>query len=152
MKYMPPPPGENEIRFFPHTDKPISTLICENQIPGLEIEVNNGQWIKLTNLSPSSFVFLVGDLLMSNGRLKLGKHRVMIREDKDRFSIAAFVFPNKGTIIKTPKELIDEQHPRVFKDFDFMEFYSFVFSDPARSRDSGQLLYEFAALTPPVSN
>ncbi|TYH36314.1 hypothetical protein ES332_D13G256900v1 [Gossypium tomentosum] len=146
MKYMPPPPGENEIRFFPHTDKPISTLICENQIPGLEIEVNNGQWIKLTNLSPSSFVFLVGDLLMA------WKHRVMIREDKDRFSIAAFVFPNKGTIIKTPKELIDEQHPRVFKDFDFMEFYSFVFSDPARSRDSGQLLYEFAALTPPVSN
>ncbi|KAG4113230.1 hypothetical protein ERO13_D13G210700v2 [Gossypium hirsutum] len=154
MKYMPPPLGENETGFFPHTDKPVSTLICENQIPGLEIEANNGQWIKLTNLSPSSFVFVVGDPLMawSNGRLKSAKHRVMIREDKDRFSIAAFVFPNKGTIIKTPKELIDEQHPRVFKDFDFMEFFSFVFSDPARTRDSGQLLYEFAALTPPVSN
>ncbi|MBA0728672.1 hypothetical protein Golax_001553 [Gossypium laxum] len=74
----------------------------------------------------------------------------MIRGDKDRFSIAAFVLPNKGTIIKTPEELIDEQHPRVFKDFDFMEFYSFAFSDPARSRDSGQVLYDFAALSPPV--
>ncbi|KAK5773317.1 probable 2-oxoglutarate-dependent dioxygenase AOP1 [Gossypium arboreum] len=153
MKYMPPSPGENEIGFFAHTDKPASTLICENQIPGLEIEVNDGQWIRLTNLSSSSFVFVVGDPLMawSNGRLKSAKHRVVIRGDKDRFSIAAFVLPNKGTIIKTPKELMDEQHPRVFKDFDFMEFYSFAFSDPARSRDSGQVLYDFAALSPPVS-
>ncbi|KAG8471690.1 hypothetical protein CXB51_036330 [Gossypium anomalum] len=128
MKYMPPPPGENEIGFFAHTDKLVSTLICENQIPGLEIEA----W--------------------SNGRLKAAKHRVMIRGDKDRFSIAAFILPNKGTIIKIPKELIDEQHPRVFKDLDFMEFYSFAFSDPDRSRDSGQLLHKFAALSPPVSN
>ncbi|MBA0873788.1 hypothetical protein Goshw_007081, partial [Gossypium schwendimanii] len=73
----------------------------------------------------------------------------MIREDKDRFSIVAFVFPNKGTIIKTPKELIDEQHPR---DFDFMKFFFFAFSNPARHIDSGQLLYDFAALSPPVSN
>ncbi|MBA0633191.1 hypothetical protein Godav_001816, partial [Gossypium davidsonii] len=64
MKYMPPPPEKDEIGFFPHTDKPFSTLICENQIPGLEIELNNGQWIRLTNLSPSSFVFVVGDPLM----------------------------------------------------------------------------------------
>ncbi|MBA0633189.1 hypothetical protein Godav_001814, partial [Gossypium davidsonii] len=64
MKYMAPPPGENELGFFPHTNKPISTLICENQIPGLEIRVNDSQWIRLTNLSPSSFVFMVGDPLM----------------------------------------------------------------------------------------
>ncbi|KAK5773319.1 hypothetical protein F383_30224 [Gossypium arboreum] len=154
MKYMPPPPGENEIGFFAHTDKLVSTLICENQIPGLEIEVNDGQWIRMTNLSPSSFVFVVGDALMawSNGRLKAAKHRVLIKGDKDRFSMAAFILPNKGTIIKIPKELIDEQHPRIFKDLDFMEFYSLAFSDPTKSRDSGQLLHKFAALSPPVSN
>ncbi|MBA0673621.1 hypothetical protein Goklo_024473 [Gossypium klotzschianum] len=50
---------------------------------------------------------------------------------------------------KTTKELIDEQHPR---DFDFMKFFFFAFSDPARRIDSGRLLYHFAALSPPVSN
>ncbi|MBA0752634.1 hypothetical protein Gogos_001443 [Gossypium gossypioides] len=154
MKYMTPPPGEYEIGLFAHTDKPVSTIICEDQILGLEIEVNDGQWIKLTNLSPSSFVFMVGDPLKawSNGRLKSTNHRVMMSGDKDRFSIAAFIMPNEGTIIKTPKELIDEEHPQLFKDFDFMKFFFFAFSNPARHIDSGQLLYDFAALSPPVSN
>ncbi|PPS05081.1 hypothetical protein GOBAR_AA15581 [Gossypium barbadense] len=142
MKYMAPPPGESETGLFAHTDKPVSTIICEDQIPGLEIEVNDGQWMKLTNLSPSSFVFMVGDPLKV----------LTMSGDKDRFSIAAFIIPNEGTVIKTPKELIDEEHPQLFKDFDFMKFFFFAFSDPARRIDSGQLLYEFAALSPPVSN
>ncbi|MBA0574463.1 hypothetical protein Golob_001659 [Gossypium lobatum] len=69
--------------------------------------------------------------------------------DKDGVSIAVFVIPNKSTMNKTTKELIDEQHPR---DFDFMKFFFFAFSDPARRIDSGRLLYDFAALSPPVSN
>ncbi|MFQ6651117.1 hypothetical protein Gotur_023082, partial [Gossypium turneri] len=88
----------------------------------------------------------------SNGRLKSTNHKVMMSGDKDRFSIAAFIMPNEGTIIKTPKELIDEEHPQLFKDFDFMKFFFFAFSNPARRIDSGHLLYDFAALSPPVSN
>ncbi|MBA0784157.1 hypothetical protein Gotri_001756, partial [Gossypium trilobum] len=63
MKYMAPPPGEYKSRLHSHTDKPVSTLICEDQISGLEVEVNDSQWIKLSNLSPSSFIFVVGDPL-----------------------------------------------------------------------------------------
>ncbi|MFQ6651106.1 hypothetical protein Gotur_023089 [Gossypium turneri] len=73
----------------------------------------------------------------------------MMSGDKDRYSIAAFVIPNEGTIIKTPKELIDDQHPRLFKDFDFMEFFLFAFSDPAKHIDNGELLHVFAGLSPP---
>ncbi|PPD73987.1 hypothetical protein GOBAR_DD29087 [Gossypium barbadense] len=154
MKYMAPPPGEYETGLFAHIDKPVRTIICEDQIPRLEIEVNDGQWMKLTNLSPSSFVFMVGDPLKawSNKRLKSTNHKVMMSGDKNQFSIAAFIKPNEGTIIKTPKELIDEEHPQLFKDFDFMKFFFFAFSDPARRIDSGHLLYDFAALSPPVSN
>ncbi|KAB1996558.1 hypothetical protein ES319_D13G240200v1 [Gossypium barbadense] len=153
MKYLAPPPGENKRGLFAHTDKPVSTLICEDKISGLEIEVSDGQWIKLTNLSPSSFVFFVGDPLKawSNGRLKSVNHRVMMSGDKDRYSIAAFVIPNEGTIIKAPKELIDDQHPQLFKEFDFMDFFLYAFSDPAKHIDNGQLLYSYASLSPPVS-
>ncbi|KAB2050124.1 hypothetical protein ES319_A13G224700v1 [Gossypium barbadense] len=153
MKYLAPPLGEYERGFFPHTDKPVSTLICEDK-SGLEIEVNDGQWIKLTNLSPSSFVFIVGDPLKawSNRRLKPVNHRVMMSGDKNRYSIAAFVIPNEGTIIKAPKELIDDQHPQLFKEFDFMDFFLYAISDPAKHIDSGELLHAYASVSPLVSN
>nr|KJB83288.1 hypothetical protein B456_013G239800 [Gossypium raimondii] len=128
MKYLAPPPGEYERGLFAHTDKPVSTLICEDKISGLEIEA----W--------------------SNGRLKSVNHRVMMSGDKDRYSIAAFVIPNEGTIIKAPKELIDDQHPQLFKEFDFMDFFLYAFSDPAKHIDNGQLLYSYASLSPPVSH
>ncbi|KAH1033467.1 hypothetical protein J1N35_045641 [Gossypium stocksii] len=154
VKYMAPPSGKFESGLFPHTDKPISTLICEDKISGLEIEVKDGQWLRLSNLSPSSFVFMVGDPFKawSNGRLKSRMHKVMMSGDKDRYSIAAFAIPNKGTIIKTPKELIDDQHPQLYKDFDFMEYFFFTASDLAKTFNSNQQIDAFAALSPPISN
>ncbi|PPR94681.1 hypothetical protein GOBAR_AA25988 [Gossypium barbadense] len=158
MKYMTPPPREYERGLFAHTDKPVSTIICDDQVSGLEIEVSDGKWIKLS-LSPSSFCFVVGDPLKmyiytawSNGRLKAVNHRVMMSGDKDRFSIAAFAIPVEGTIIKAPKELIDEQHPQLYKDFDFMDFFLFAFSDPGKQIDSGEQLQAFASLSLPISN
>ncbi|MBA0633168.1 hypothetical protein Godav_001805 [Gossypium davidsonii] len=76
----------------------------------------------------------------------------MMSGDKDRFSIATFAIPVEGTIIKAPKELIDEQHPQLYKDFDFMDFFLFAFSNPAKHIDSGEQLQAFASLSPPVSD
>ncbi|TYI48397.1 hypothetical protein E1A91_D13G245600v1 [Gossypium mustelinum] len=153
MKYMAPPPEEYERGLFAHTDKPVSTIICDDHVSGLEIKVNDGQWIKLS-LSPSSFCFVVGDPLKawSNGRLKAVNHRVMMSGDKDRFSLAAFAIPVEGTIIKAPEELIDEQHPQLYKDFNFMDFFLFAFSDPAKHIDSGEQLQAYASLSPPISH
>ncbi|KAK5773295.1 hypothetical protein PVK06_049601 [Gossypium arboreum] len=127
---MTPPPREYERGLFAHTDKPVSTIICDDQVSGLEIELK--AW--------------------SNGRLKAVNHRVMMSGDKDRFSIAAFAIPVEGTIIKAPKELIDEQHPQLYKDFDFMDFFLFAFSDPGKQIDSGEQLQAFASLSLPISN
>ncbi|MBA0752624.1 hypothetical protein Gogos_001437, partial [Gossypium gossypioides] len=70
--------------------------------------------------------------------------------DKDRLSLAAFAIPVEGTIIKAPRELIDEQHPQLYKDFNFMDFFLFAFSDPAKHIDSGEQLQAFASLSPPI--
>ncbi|PPD80732.1 hypothetical protein GOBAR_DD22327 [Gossypium barbadense] len=86
---------------YPH----FCTIIYDDQVLGLEIEVN-GQWIKLS-LSPSSFCFVVGDPLKawSNGRLKAVNHRVMISGDKDRFSIATFAIPVEAKHIDSGEQL-----------------------------------------------
>ncbi|TYH36293.1 hypothetical protein ES332_D13G254900v1 [Gossypium tomentosum] len=153
MKYMAPSLGEYKRGLLAHTDKPASTIICDDQISGLEIEVKDDEWIKLST-SPNSFVFLVGDPLMawSNGRMKAVKHRVMMSGVKDRYSIAAFTIPVEGTIIKAPKELIDDQHPQLFKDFDFMDFLFFSFSEQVKLIDSPDQIYAFASLSLPISD
>lgn len=63
MKYQAPPSGEYMNGLVPHTDKGSYTLLCDDQVPGLEIETKGGQWIRLSP-SPNSFIFFVGDLLM----------------------------------------------------------------------------------------
>lgn len=63
MKYKAPPSGESMEGLMAHTDTGLGTILCEDQISGLEVETKDGQWIKLSP-SPSSFVFFVGDCLM----------------------------------------------------------------------------------------
>ncbi|KAE8710379.1 hypothetical protein F3Y22_tig00110321pilonHSYRG00069 [Hibiscus syriacus] len=123
------------------------TIICDDLVSGLEIEVNDGRWVKLSS-SPSSFFFVVGDPLMawSNGRMKAVNHRVTTSGNKDRFSIATFAMPVEGTIISTPKELVDEQHPQLFKDINFMEFFLFAFSEKAKFIESTKQIHAFAVL------
>ncbi|GMJ15624.1 hypothetical protein like AT1G52800 [Hibiscus trionum] len=153
MKYKAPPPGwESGQGLHSHSDKPVSTIICDDLVSGLEIEVDDAQWIKLSS-TPGSFFFVVGDPLMawSNGRMKAVNHRVTTNGDKDRFSIATFAMPVEGTIITTPEELVDEQHPQLFKDFNFMDFFLFAFSEQARLVESTKQIHAFAALSQPIS-
>ncbi|KAE8676036.1 Detected protein of unknown function [Hibiscus syriacus] len=153
MKYKAPPSRVYEKAFHSHTDKPVSTIICNDLVSGLEIELDDGRWVKLSS-SPGSFFFVVGDPLMawSNGRIKAVNHRVMMSGNKDRFSMACFAVPAEGTIVSTPRELVDEQHPQLFKDFDFMEFILFAFSEQAKHIESTKQIHAFASLSPPISN
>lgn len=75
MRYKAPPQGEYVKGLGAHTDKPLSALLCSDQVFGIEIETKGGQWIQLSP-SPNSFIFFVGDPLMawSNGRMHSAKH------------------------------------------------------------------------------
>ncbi|PRQ56871.1 putative oxoglutarate/iron-dependent dioxygenase, non-heme dioxygenase domain-containing protein [Rosa chinensis] len=127
QKYSAPPLGEYVTGLNAHTDKALTAILCDDQVSGLEFETKDGQWINLS-LPSSSFVFIVGDPLMawSNGRMHSVKHRVMMCGEKERYSLGAFGVPVEGTIIKAPKELVDEEHPQLFKDFDYMDFSMFA--------------------------
>ncbi|KAJ7966119.1 2-oxoglutarate-dependent dioxygenase [Quillaja saponaria] len=147
MKYTAPPAGEYMKGIAPHTDKFFSTILCEDQISGLEIETKDGHWVKLFP-SPGSFIYIVGDPLMawSNGRMHPVKHRVMMSGNKDRYSMGIFEAPVEGTIIKAPKELVDEQHPEILKAFDYMDFINFSNSEKGMVIDSEKQVYVFAGI------
>ncbi|KAL3366471.1 hypothetical protein AABB24_011250 [Solanum stoloniferum] len=130
MKYKEPQSDETKIGLHAHTDKNIVTILYQNQVKGLEILTKDGQWINV-DPTPDTFTVMIGDSLhaWTNGRMHAPFHRVMMRGNEARYSIGLFSIPKARYIIKAPKELVDEDHPLLFKPFDYHKFLSFGYTE-----------------------
>ncbi|OWM72975.1 hypothetical protein CDL15_Pgr001089 [Punica granatum] len=108
-----------------HTDKNFLTILQQNHVNGLEVQMKDGKWIR-TSPSPSTFIVIVGESFLGwcNGRLQCPRHCVMMRGHETRYSIGLFS-SLEGTI-ECPKELIDEEHPMLFKPFDEMALLQYT--------------------------
>jgi len=148
MKYQAPPSGDYTIALPAHTDKGLGSILCDDQVAGLEVQTKDGQWVNLS-ISPRSFVFFDADCLMawSNGRMHSVKHRVMLRGEKERYSLGVFSVPLEGSMIKAQKELIDEEHPPILKDFDYADFSKFFFSAEGRAIDGEKQVFAYAGIS-----
>ncbi|XP_055814678.1 probable 2-oxoglutarate-dependent dioxygenase AOP1.2 [Solanum dulcamara] len=111
-----------------HTDDNFLTFISQNQVNGLQIN-KNGERVDV-NISLNSYVVLSGDSFKAwtNGRLHSPIHRVAMSEESDRFSIQLFLFTKPGHFINTPKELVDEEHPLLFKPYEMLDLSKYVTS------------------------
>lgn len=65
----------------------------------------------------------------TNGRLYSPYHRVMMSGSKTRYSATFFSTPKEGYIIKALEELVDEEHPLLYKPFDYSEYLKRRFAD-----------------------
>lgn len=106
--YLPHPNvvGPDEINCGEHTDYGILTILMQDDIGGLEIYDDNGQWIPVPPI-PGTFVINLGDMLevWTNGMYKATKHRVTKKQNsRDRLSVACFFNPNLETVVN-PIEL-----------------------------------------------
>ncbi|PRQ28153.1 putative oxoglutarate/iron-dependent dioxygenase, isopenicillin N synthase [Rosa chinensis] len=136
MKYLAPPSEDYTLALPAHTDKGLGTILCDDHVSGLEVETKDRQWVKLS-LSPRSCVFLVADSLMawSNGSMHSVKH------------LGVFAVPLEGSIIKAQKELIDEEHPQILKDFDYTDFSKFFASEKGRVIDPEKQVFAYAGIS-----
>ncbi|XP_055830447.1 probable 2-oxoglutarate-dependent dioxygenase AOP1 [Solanum dulcamara] len=109
-----------------HTDGGYLTIIKQNQI-GLQVLNKDGEWI-CVNTSPNSYLVLSADSFMAwtNGKLRSPPHKVHSEGDTDRFSIQLFSSPNPDYKVEVPKELVDEEHPLLFKPFKIHEYYQYI--------------------------
>ncbi|CAN1287539.1 Probable 2-oxoglutarate-dependent dioxygenase AOP1.2 [Linum perenne] len=150
MKYKAPPLGKPMSGLYGHTDKPLCTFLCDDRVSGLEIELKEDNYISVP-IKSSSFIFIVGDPLMawSNGRMHAVKHRVTMSGHEDRYSLGAFQVPVVGTVIGAPEELVveasDGGHPKVFKEFDYMEFINYSLSKEGTDLPSHRMIHAFAS-------
>jgi isopenicillin N synthase-like dioxygenase len=107
--FYPPQPeglGEEQFGIGAHTDWGVLTLLCQDEVGGLQVRSGNGEWVTAHPI-PGTFVVNVGDCLeqWTNGRLLSNQHRAVNSSDRYRQSIAMFVDPDFDTpIIPVVKE------------------------------------------------
>ncbi|CAI0422535.1 unnamed protein product [Linum tenue] len=128
LKNRAPVGDEPHLGFVTHTDKSFTTILHQNQIDGLEIDTKDGEKMNV-HFTPTSFVVVAGDALMawSNDRIVSPTHRVIMNGKVDRYSMGLFGF-SKG-MIQVPAELVDEEHPLLYKPLDHVGLLYFFRTD-----------------------
>lgn len=53
-----------------------------------------------------------------------------------RYSVGLFSIPKGGYLVKAPEELVDEDHPLLFKPFDHEEFLKFYGTEAGQAAES----------------
>ncbi|XXG56030.1 hypothetical protein AAC387_Pa03g3555 [Persea americana] len=143
MRYKTPEQGEESaMRLVAHTDKNVITVLCPN-VEGLQVQSKEeGDWIHLTPRT-HSFIVIIGDTLKawSNGRLHSARHRVVMSGVKERFSCGLFSIPNEEMTIEVPPELVDKDHPLLFKPFKYMDYVSFAHSENGMNTENALEIY-----------
>lgn len=61
--------------------------------------------------------------VLSNDLYKSVLHRAVVNCDKERISIPTFYCPSPDALIGPAKDLIDHDHPAVYRDFTYAEYY-----------------------------
>ncbi|MEL6366996.1 MAG: 2OG-Fe(II) oxygenase family protein [Pseudomonadota bacterium] len=100
-----------------HTDFGLLTLLFQNEIGGLEVQTDDGEW-QCVGASTTDVVINSGDLpeVWNNGRYRSTPHRVQpISKSTDRQSIAMFVDPDSATKVAVLPSCVSPNNPARFR-------------------------------------
>ncbi|KAI3457544.1 hypothetical protein Pfo_014207 [Paulownia fortunei] len=114
--------GRNLIGFGEHTDPQIISVLRSNNTSGLQISLKDGNWISIPP-DQNSFFINVGDSLqvMTNGRFKSVRHRVVANSSKSRLSMIYFGGPPLSEKI-APLPSLMEGEDSLYKEFTWFEY------------------------------
>ncbi|MEM9006795.1 MAG: 2-oxoglutarate and iron-dependent oxygenase domain-containing protein [Cyanobacteria bacterium P01_F01_bin.86] len=112
------PPKPGQIRAGAHSDYGTLTLLFQDDVGGLEVQLANGEWIAAPSI-PHAILINTGDLTQrwSNDVFRSTKHRVALpdgeKAERDRYSIAFFCQPDADAeIVCFPSCQSEENPPR----------------------------------------
>ncbi|CAH8327396.1 unnamed protein product [Eruca vesicaria subsp. sativa] len=124
---------EENVGIDSHIDRHFLTILCQNDVvDGLEVKTKDGEeWFKAKPSQDSSFLVMAGASLhvSLNGRVHPPLHHVVITGKKDRYVAGLFLRPKEGLIINAPEEIVDDEHPRLYKPFNFEAYFKFTYID-----------------------
>ncbi|ESW30919.1 hypothetical protein PHAVU_002G193300 [Phaseolus vulgaris] len=115
--------GRNLIGFGEHTDPQILSVLRSNNTSGLQICLPDGTWVSIPP-DPSSFFVNVGDLLqvMTNGRFRSVKHRVLADSSLSRLSMIYFGGPCLDEKIGPLPSLVSREEENLYRELTWREY------------------------------
>ncbi|KAJ7968944.1 Gibberellin 2-beta-dioxygenase [Quillaja saponaria] len=120
--------GRNLIGFGEHTDPQMISVLRSNNTSGLQICLKDGTWVSVPP-DYTSFFINVGDSLqvMTNGRFRSVKHRVMADTMKSRVSMIYFGGPPLNEKIAPLPSLMRKEEESLYKEFTWCEYKKAVY-------------------------
>ncbi|KAI3424571.1 Peptidase A1 domain-containing protein [Psidium guajava] len=117
------PSSRNLIGFGEHTDPQIISILRSNNTPGLQICLPDGAWVSVPPDHSSLFIN-VGDSLqvLTNGRFRSVKHRVLADHGQPRISMIYFGGPALEEKIAPLPSLLKEGESSLYKEFTWSEY------------------------------
>ncbi|CAH8333200.1 unnamed protein product [Eruca vesicaria subsp. sativa] len=116
---------KEEIGFGEHTDPQLVSVLRSNNTEGLQICLKDGTWVDVPP-DHSSFFVIVGDTLqvLTNGRFKSVKHRVLTNTKRSRLSMIYFAGPPLTEKISPLPCLVPNQDDWLYKEFTWSQYKS----------------------------
>nr|CAB3464729.1 unnamed protein product [Digitaria exilis] len=112
--------------FGEHTDPQLVSVLRSNGTPGLQVALRDGRWLPVPPDRDAFFV-IVGDSLevLTNGRMKSVRHRVVANSLKPRVSMIYFAGPAPEQRIAPLPELLGQGHGEqgpLYRDFTWGDY------------------------------
>ncbi|KAL6619574.1 hypothetical protein ACP70R_034713 [Stipagrostis hirtigluma subsp. patula] len=109
--------------FGEHTDPQIISVLRSNDTSGLEISLRDGSWVSVPS-DKNSFFINVGDALqvLTNGRFRSVRHRVMVNSARARVSVIFFGGPPPRERLAPLPGVVGEGGRRRYRDFTWREY------------------------------
>ncbi|WOK91504.1 hypothetical protein Cni_G00195 [Canna indica] len=109
--------------FGEHTDPQVISILRSNNSSGLQISLKDGSWVPALPDQESFFVN-VGDSLqvLTNGRFRSVRHRVVANGMETRLSMIYFFGPALGEKIAPLPQLMREGEHSLYKEFTWEEY------------------------------
>ncbi|KAK9095135.1 hypothetical protein Scep_026604 [Stephania cephalantha] len=97
-------------------------------VGGVEGRVRKNPWRAVQESAQGALQVNIGDHMevLSNGVCKSVVHRAALNSETTRISIASLQSLGMDVKIRSADELVDEEHPRVYKETSFREFLKFL--------------------------
>ncbi|KAF2314471.1 hypothetical protein GH714_026793 [Hevea brasiliensis] len=133
--------SNNMIGFGEHTDPQIISVLRSNNTSGLQISLGDGNWISVPP-DQNSFFINVGDSLqvMTNGRFKSVRHRVLANSMKSRVSMIYFGGPPLSEKIAPLPPLMKGEEESLYKEFTWFEYKRSAYN--SRLADNRLVLFQ----------
>jgi len=110
-----------------HSDYGFITILLQSSA-GLEVMHHEDNTWTAVPAIPGALHVHIGDNLevLSNGQLKSLVHRAILNPDESRISIASIHGLSMNEKVHCAKELVDEEHPEMYKESSFQDFLDFL--------------------------